>query len=389
MSGKRLFRRRVASGLIAAAGLCVLAAAGAGAAIAAPARTAATATPAPSWKIVKSVNTGAASDFTALVASSATTGWAFDGQGYPGAPAPVAYEHTRGSWSAWTKFAKFPGVKDEEIVAAAATSSGDVWAVSQVSVGSTRSRVFYWTGNTHTWTVVKTFKNLAGGLAVLGPKDVWVFGDQKAYPATLDNGAWHYNGSDWSQVASGKGLAGGSAVSHTDVWAFHGTSVYQWTGSAWHRTSVASLLPAKKQLNDPQVTGILALGKDNVYAIGNGSEEDDGGPTVVLHYNGRHWAKEATGPFGFGSVTFLPSQSVSSDGGSGLWLPHPGADGAPSYIVHYTGGALKAAPLPVSDHSIDVLTVSRIPGTAWQIASGYTYNTTTYAQTARILEYSN
>ncbi|HEY6787141.1 MAG TPA: hypothetical protein VI365_07495, partial [Trebonia sp.] len=132
----------------------------------------------------------------------------------------------------------------------------------------------------------------------------------------------------------------------------------------------------------------LAVGKDNVYAIGNGSDEDDGGPTVVLHYNGLHWAKEATGNFGFGSVTFLPNQSVSSDGGSGLWLPHPGADGAPSYIVHYTGGALKAAPLPVSGHSIAVLSVSRIPGTAWQIATGYTFNTTTYAPTAVILVYS-
>ena len=384
MSGKRVLRRRLATGLIAAVGLGVLAAAGASAATAAPARTAA---PAPSWKIVKSVNTGMSSDFTAIVASSATTGWAFDGEGYPGAPAPAAYEHTGGSWSSWTRFTKFPSVKNEEIVAAAATSSGDVWAVSQLSSGSIGGRVFYWNG--HTWTVVKTFKNPAGGLAVLGPKDVWVFGNQEAFPATKDIGAVHYNGSTWSQVPSGKGLAGGTAVSHTDVWAFHGASVYQWTGSAWHRTSVASLLPKKMQLNDPQVTGILALGKDNVYAIGNGTDEDDGGPTVVLHFNGSKWAKEATGNFGFGTINFLPGQSVSSDGGSGLWLPHPGGDGAPSYIVHYTGGALKAVPLPVSGHSSALLSVSRIPGTAWQIAGGYTDNPTTFAQTARILEYAS
>ena len=278
-------------------------------------------------------------------------------------------------------------MKDEAIVAAAATSADDVWAVSDISAGSTGSRVLYWNG--HKWTVVKTFKNLAGGLAVLGPRDVWVFGDQEAFPASRNNGAWHYNGSTWSQVPSGKGLAGGSAVSHTDVWAFHGTSVYQWNGSAWHGTSVASLLPAKDQLNAPQVTGILALGKNNVYAIGNGSREDEGGPTVVLHYNGQHWAKEASGNFGFGSVTQLPAQSGELDGGSGLWLPQPGADGAKSYIVHYAGSALTAAPLPVSGNSIAVFTVSRIPGTAWQLASGYTFNTRTSAQTAVILEYSS
>ncbi|MCW2932708.1 MAG: hypothetical protein JWM19_3670 [Actinomycetia bacterium] len=380
MSGKRVFRWRVASGLIAAAGLSVLAAAGASAAIAAPGRTAATTTPAPSWKIVKSVKTG---DFTTVVASSSTTGWAFDGSG-PGSPAPVAYEHTGGNWSSWAKFTKFPGLKGEAIVAAAATSANNVWAVSQVNAGS--SRVFYWDG--HTWKVVKTFKNLAGGLAVLGPKDVWVFGDQEAYPTSKNIGAVHYNGSGWSQVPSGKNLAGGSAVSSKDVWAFHGTSVYQWTGSAWHQTSVASLLPAKMQLNDPQVTGILALDEDNVYAIGNGTDEDDGGPTVVLHYNGSKWAKEATGNFGFGSNVSLPEQPVSSDGGSGLWLPQPGADGAKSYIVHYGGSALKAAPLPVSSHAIAVFSVARIPGTAWQVATGYTFNTTTFAQTAVILVYS-
>jgi hypothetical protein len=380
MSGKRVFGRRAATGLIAAAGLSVLAAAGASAASAVPRSAAAAATPAPSWKIAKSVNSG---DFTTVVASSSTTGWAFDEED---TPAPVAYRHAGGNWSSWTKFSGFPGVKGEAIVAAAATSADDVWAVSQVGVGSTGGRVFSWNG--HKWTVVKTFKNPVGGLAVLGPRDVWVFGNQEGFPAAKDNGAWHYNGSTWSQVSSGKGLAGGSAVSHTDVWAFHGTSVYQWTGSAWHGTSVASLLPKKMQLNDPQVTGILAAGKDNVYAIGNGTDEDDGGPTVVLHYNGSKWAKEASGNYGYGSIVSLPEQSLSSDGGSGLWLPQPGADGAPSYIVHYAGSALKAAPLPVSGHAIAVFSVARIPGTAWQVATGYTFNTHMFAQTAVILVYS-
>jgi hypothetical protein len=69
MSGKRVYRWRLAGGLIAAAGLSVFAAAGASVAIAAPARTAA---PAPSWKIVKSVKTGMAGDFSTVVAASST-----------------------------------------------------------------------------------------------------------------------------------------------------------------------------------------------------------------------------------------------------------------------------------------------------------------------------
>jgi hypothetical protein len=326
-----------------------------------------------------------------VVASSKTTGWAFDGAGYPGAPAPVAYQHTGTNWASWTKYSGFQGVKGEKIVAAVATSATDVWAVSEISGTSTglpaSGRVFYWNGRA--WTVVTTFRKPAGGLAVLGPKDVWVFGDQEAFPSSLDMGAYHYNGHAWTQVASGRGLAGGSALSDSDVWAFHGADVAQWTGSAWHLTSVASLLPKKTALNSPHVTGIIALSKTAVYAIGNGSQEDDGGPTVVLYYNGRTWARKASGSYGYGSVVDAPTQSVSSDGGHGLWLPQPGAGGAPSYLVWFTGTALKPSALPVSGALIAVGTVSRIPGTTLQIAGGYTHNAAYTAMTAVILEYSS
>ena len=45
---------------------------------------------------------------------------------------------------------------------------------------------------------------------------------------------FHWDGRAWAQVASGRGLAGGSALSDSDVRAFHGTDVARWTGSAWH-----------------------------------------------------------------------------------------------------------------------------------------------------------
>ncbi len=386
MSGRQSFRWRMAAGILAAAGLAAFSATLAAGTAAASAASAAA--PAPTWKTVATVNSGLSSDFTAVVASSATTGWAFDGGGYPGAPAPVAYEHTGLNWASWTKYPAFRGEKGEKIVAVATTAASDVWAVSEIPSSSTglpgSGRVFYWNG--HTWKVMKTFAKGVGGLAVLGPKNVWVFGDQELYPSSLDLGAYHYDGA-WSQPASGKGLAGGSALSATDVWAFHGASVYQWTGSAWRGTSVASLLPKKTELNAPQVTGIIALSKDSVYAIGNGSAEDDGGPTVVLHYNGHTWAKEASGNYGYGTVVNLPTQTVSSDGGSGLWLPQPGVGGASTSMTRYASGALKAVRLPVSGQLIDLYSVSRIPGTAWQLSSGARHNSTYSSATAVILEY--
>ena len=55
-------------------------------------------------------------------------------------------------------------------------------------------------------------------------------------------------------------------------------------------------------------TGIIALSAKNVYAIGNGNAEDEGGPTVVLHYNGSKWAKVAAGSFGYGTTNAGGSQ---------------------------------------------------------------------------------
>src|ERR1035437_9671519 len=120
------------------------------------------------------------------------------------------------------------------------------------------------------------------------------------------------------------GLQGGSALSACNIWAFDGSDIARWNGSTWSRTSVAYALPPRQQLNDPMLTGIDAQSKDSVYAIANGGRQDEGGPTVILHWDGYQWYKVAEGNFGFGTQ---PLQQVSSDGHGGLWIPQPGADG--------------------------------------------------------------
>ncbi len=171
------------------------------------------------------------------------------------------------------------------------------------------------------------------------------------------------------------------------MWAFSGTRAYHFNGGRWASTQLSALLPAKMLLNGPAITGIIALSARNVYAIGNGNAEDEGGPTVVLHYNGTKWAKAGSGNFGYGT-TATGSQQVSSDGGSGLWLPMPGAGGQKSYMVHYAAGRLTPATLPGSSRGIDVGSVSRVPGTRDQLAGGDTFTAPGVSQVARILMYS-
>jgi hypothetical protein len=236
-----------------------------------------------------------------------------------------------------------------------------VWAFT---AGGGRSQALRWNGVR--WSVQRSFPAEIGGTAVLSASDVWVFGQPFFPGATL--GAWHFNGHVWARVASGAGLGGGSGLSANDIWAFAGTRVAHWNGRTWARTSVAGLLPAKGPLNNPGVVAIDEQAPNSVFAIGNGNAQDEGGPTVVLHFNGHAWRKVAQGSFGIS-----PLQQVSSDGHGGLWFPMPAPGGRPSFLVHYSGGRLTAAPLPGGASKIDVESVSLIPGTISVLGSGFTH----------------
>jgi hypothetical protein len=255
----------------------------------------------------------------------------------------------------------FPGEPNEVVVAAGAAEPADVWAFTAAGA---QSRALRWNGRT--WTVQRSFAEQIGGAVVISPSDIWVFGQPYFPGAGL--GAWHYNGHTWSAVASGGGLQGGSALSANNIWAVDGSDIAHWNGSAWSRTSVSHLLPPRQELNGPMLTGIFAQSADSVYAIGNGGLEDEGGPLVILHWNGHQWSKVAGGNFGFGTQ---PLQQASSDGHGGLWLPMPGVDGQKSYVLHYLPGhPLAEALLPDGPSGISVEAVALIPGSTDLLAGG-------------------
>jgi hypothetical protein len=348
MRGKRTFIAAAVAGLLT---IAVTAATAANAASAPPVA-------APHWHVVKTVKTDFTGGFTAVVATGKTTGWAFDGFDPKGGP--TAWKRTGNTW---VKVA-FPGKSTEEVVTAGASSPSDVWAFTQILGAG--SRVLHWNG--HKWSVLKTFPRQINGATVVAANDVWVFGEL-GFSFSPALGVWHYNGHAWSQVSTS--IQGGSALSATDAWGFNGTSVEHWNGHKWTATSVKTLLPAKlpSGLNDPAVAGVLAMSDKNVYAVGNGNAEDEGGPLVVLHYNGSKWSRVSP-VTGFGSG---PAEQFSSDGSGGLWLPMLGSEGGTSFLVHFTGGKLIKATLPVSAPKITIDATGRIPGTTEQLAGGFTH----------------
>jgi hypothetical protein len=327
---------------------------------------------APSWQVVKQVHNGSLGGFSAVTAVGKNGGWAFN-QG----SVPTAW---RRSGSTWTQV-PFPGRPNEVVVAAGATSPDNVWAFT---AGEPQSRALRWNGRN--WTVQRSFAQQIGGAVVISPSDVWVFG-QPYFPGT-GLGAWHYNGRTWTHLASGHGLQGGSALSASDIWAVDGADVAHWNGSTWSRTSVSRLLPAKQELNNPMLTGIYAQSKDSVYAIGNGNLQDEGGPMVILHWDGHQWSRVAEGNYGFG---VQPLQQLSPDGHGGLWLPMPGVDGEKSYLLHYSAGHLTQASLPDGPYKMSVEAVALVPGTTDLLGGGDThaYDNPGTSVVAVILEYGS
>jgi hypothetical protein len=327
------------------------------------ATAAATPTPAPAavpplaWHLVKQVRQRASGEFTAIAAVGSTGGWAFSGDG---TAAPTAFRRSGATWAQ----APFPGHRDERIVAAQATSAANVWAFT---TNGTRSRALRFNGRA--WSVAGSFSREIAGAVVVSSTDVWVFGDQFQEGGVL--GTWHYNGRTWTHIPGQGGLNGGSALSATSIWAFGGTHVSHFNGRTWSATSVAALLPPAnpEHLNDPSVMAMYAQSPASVWAVGNGNTEDDGGPLVVLHFNGRAWSKVAQSDVS-GSEYF---GQIAPDGRGGLWIPVPAADGSASHLMHYSGGRLTAAVLPVAASRITVLAVAWVPGTFQALAGGATH----------------
>jgi hypothetical protein len=309
---------------------------GTGGAIAAAAlsgaQAASAATPhAPSWHPVLSVPGGGVTE--AVVATGKTTGWAFLGNG-------AAYQ--RVGATAWKKVA-FPGT-DGYVNAAAASSPSNVWAAYRPAAGG-GSTVDRWNGKR--WSVVKSFPGSVTNLSVLGPDDVWAFGG-----ANYGQGVFHFNGHSWAEVSST--LSGGSATSDGNVWAYSGTQLAHFDGRKWTETSVAGLFPASTDGTvAPFVSGVLALGPDNVFAtgVGWGDLGGAGGVAVVLHFNGHRWSLAAAGP-----DFVIGTNSLASDGKGGLWMT---SDTHENYevLLHYSDGQIVNASEPF-------MSVASIPGTA-------------------------
>jgi hypothetical protein len=196
------------------------------------------------------------------------------------------------------------------------------------------------------------------GALVLGRRDVWAFG----------GGTWHFNGTSWTRYPSVPTLTAASALGATSIWAVGGTVAAHWNGRAWSKMSLARVLPRPVLLCPrPSADGVYAQSPRNVWVVGAANCPDDGGPFVMLHHDGKQWWRVAL-LSSYGEPTALVP-----DGFGGLWIATIVVLPGFFTMLHYTGGHLRVATMPLPSSRMTVNALAHVPHTALTLGGGASF----------------
>jgi hypothetical protein len=233
----------------------------------------------------------------------------------------------------WTQVpSPSPEVADGSfLLGVSAVSGTDVWAAGwYFGTGGENSNTLLLHWNGARWSVVRSpnpvhlgFNTLTSVSARSGA-DAWAAGSSDAGTITL-----HWDGSRWSRVASpGRTgvdvLNGVSAVAARDAWAAGATAasdlILRWNGVRWAR------VPAPAPGSSPSLSGVSAASAASAWAVGAYlTTPGRTAATLVLHWNGTAWARQASpSPGGAGGSALL-----------GVSAPSP----ARAWAVGYAGGS--------------------------------------------------
>jgi hypothetical protein len=241
--------------------------------------------------------------FNGVAGTGADDVWAVGGNGWSG-PAVTLAEHWNGT--AWTQVATPNPPGGGHLIAVAATSPSNAWAVGLAGPGpgvpsASNPLIEHWNGKT--WTIQKYQVPAAGGgfgsVAATSPSNAWAVGStglnsEGSAQQTLIE---HWNGSTWTRVPSpDEGTASlldsVTAVSADNAWAVgyyvaangtYRTLSMFWNGSKW------TLVPSPTPGGDGQLLGVTFSWTNNIWAAGIVNPTRCGhGPacqTLVEHWN--------------------------------------------------------------------------------------------------------
>lgn len=241
------------------------------------------------WSVVPSPNPNSyGNDLYGVAAVSADDVWAVGADN-----GQTLTEHWNGtSWG--VVVSPNAGMNTSELLGVAAVSSSDVWAVgyySIVSTGANKTLIEHWDGTS--WSIVSipkvgSYNNQLLAVAAVSASDVWAVGES----LTLN-----WNGTSWSKVPSPNAaqLSAVAAVSASDIWGAgdYYNSTYKTTRTAtinWNGTKWSPVVSPSVDTDDGLVS-VAADSASDVWAVGtdyNNSVRGD--RTLTLHWNGTSWS---------------------------------------------------------------------------------------------------
>jgi hypothetical protein len=335
-----------------------------------------------SWMQVAGDNTGPIGAQFTLSAVSAITGsdiWAVGDNSH------TLAEHWNGTQ--W-RIVSTPnvGIGDNVLNGVSGSASTDVWEVGYYSFGTwKRTLIEHWNGAR--WSIVpspNTNKRLnqLNSVAVISPSSAWAVGSASSGNAPDQTTLiLRWNGTRWTIVPSpSPGTAGLNALyglaanSANDVWAvgsftnsgeYAQTLIVHWDGTSWRVVPSANVAGSNNEL-----FGVVALGPNDVWAVGYRGNAAFGFFTLVEHWNGSTWSiVSSPSPLGDDIL-----RAISGTGASDIWAVGRSRNSftfrTNTLIEHWNGNSWSQALGAGGEDSALYGVAAVSPADAWAVGDG-------------------
>ncbi len=197
------------------------------------------------------------------------------------------------------------GIGNNVLNGVSGSSSTDVWEVGYYTFGTWKQTLIqHWDGTR--WRIVRSPNsgkriNILNGAKTISPSDAWAVGSADSGVADQTTLTLHWDGARWTIVPSPSpgtlglnALYGVAANSANDLWAvgsytnsgeFAQTLIVHWDGASW------SVIPSANVPGDNnELYGVVALGPNDVWAVGYHGNAAFGFLTLVEHWDGFSWS---------------------------------------------------------------------------------------------------
>jgi hypothetical protein len=335
-----------------------------------------------SWEQVPGDNTGPSGlgfSMNAISAISGTDIWGV------GSNSHALAEHWNGTeWSIVS--APNAGIGDNVLNGVSGSASTDVWEVGFYGFGiEKRTLIEHWNGTT--WSIISSPNtnkrlNVLNGLDAISSSNVWAVGSATSGGLDQTTLILHWDGTAWSIIPSASPGTFGlntlyavAATSANDVWAvgsftnrgeFAQTLVEHWDGTSWQVIPSANVPGSNNELY-----AVVALGPNNVWAVGYWGNAASGFSTLVEHWNGSSWSVvPSPNPQG---DNFL--SAVSATGANDIWAVgrsrNPFTFQTSTLIEHWDGNSWSEVfGFGVEPESAAYGVAAVSPGDAWAVGDG-------------------